>query len=455
MGTFSWVFPFKGGMEVGILLFFLAVFSTASASDMNLVAVGTAQVESAGVAFGQAKTETIKGKWAKMGDRFLALLESDFRFYRQFFNVRSVAEANSFSWENPDYAVLEAGNVLYFGQVRFSRSGGGMGYEFSLFNVKAKERMFSAEGSFRDKDLRQKGHDLSERAFERITGDESIFDSQIVFVSDMASKKGGSVVKELYIMDFDGHNKKRLTHHNALVVSPAISPDRKSILYSLIRNRGKRRNVNLHLFDRETGKNTLLSSRKGINSGAVFMPDGKGILLTLSYGGNAEIYKMNLADKKLTRLTGNLALDVDPSIKNDGTLMAFLSGRSGEAHIYTMDPAMREKDVTRISYVGRFNATPRFSPDGSEIAFASWIDNRFDIVRIGSDGNGLVRLTKDFGSNEDPTYSNEGRFIAFSSQRVLSRTKAIHHIYVMTKDGEVVDNLTERFGNCTTPRWTR
>ncbi|TNF25687.1 MAG: hypothetical protein EP319_15715, partial [Deltaproteobacteria bacterium] len=82
-------------------------------------------------------------------------------------------------------------------------------------------------------------------------------------------------------------------------------------------------------------------------------------------------------------------------------------------------------------------------------------DERFDIFRINSDGTGLSRLTKDFGSNEDPTYSNDGQFIAFSSQRVLSRTKAIQNIYIMDKDGEIIGQISKDFGNCITPRWSK
>ena len=106
-------------------------------------------------------------------------------------------------------------------------------------------------------------------------------------------------------------------------------------------------------------------------------------------------------------------------------------------------------------HFGKFNATPRFAPDGKTIAFSSWLDTRFDIFRIDSDGNNLARLTKDFGSNEDPTYSNDGQFIAFSSQRVLSRTRAVQNIYIMDNDGEIIGSITENFGNCTTPRWTK
>lgn len=185
------------------------------------------------------------------------------------------------------------------------------------------------------------------------------------------------------------------------------------------------------------------------------MPDGEHIALTLSHTGSADLYVMNLKTNSLRRLTNKPTPDVDPSINRDASLMTFLSGRAGAAMIYTMDPSGVEKDVKRISYVGQFNATPRFSPDGKEIAFSSWLDNRFDIFRIGADGLNLSRLTKDFGSNEDPTYSPDGEFIAFSSQRVLSRTSAVQNIYIMDRDGEILGSITENYGNCITPRWSK
>ena len=419
------------------LAFFISFFSLANAQEVNVVAVGEANREKTAIAFNRKSDGQPTKKQSETEAKFMSLLKKDFSFYKQFFKVT----------RHPK-------DALYVGRLHFTHQKIAIDYTASLKNQKTNQILFESKGTFNKTTWRTKGHTLASKIYTALTGKTSVFQSQIVFVSNRDSTKK-RLVKELYIMDFNGEKKTRLTYHSGIVLSPAVSPDSKTILYSLIKGRGKKRNINLYTLDRATRKSTLLSKRKGINSGGVFTPDGKSILLTLSYRGNAEIYKMNLKTKHITALTRNAALDVDPSLSTHTGAMAFLSGRSGEAHIYTLDPSGVEKNVRRISFVGRFNATPRFSPNGQELAFASWIDRGFDIVRIAIDGKNLVRLTKDFGSNEDPTYSNDGQFIAFSSKRVLSRKKAVHNIYAMTRDGEIIGPLTTQFGKCITPRWAK
>jgi TolB protein len=83
------------------------------------------------------------------------------------------------------------------------------------------------------------------------------------------------------------------------------------------------------------------------------------------------------------------------------------------------------------------------------------VDKGFDLYRIDHQGNNLARLTKNFGSNEEPWWSPDGEFIIFTSQRVLSRSKALQDIYIMNRDGEVVGQLTQDFGLCFSPRWAK
>lgn len=425
---------------------------------LTVVAVGEAEVESEKMVFVTTNfpSDATAQEKAQINE-FQKLLQNDFSFYRQAFEVVGSSGYES-SVGNKDYSALKVKGVAYFLTSEYTKSlGGQLSADLKLHSVRAEKAIETATVIFTKENLREKGHEATDLFYQKLTGKGSIFRSKVVFVSDRDSRPGKDI-KELYIMDFDGFNKKRITRHEGTVISPAFSFDGKKVLYSLIKNsRSKYRNVNLYLMDIETGVSRILSKKKGINSGAVFMPDGEHIALTMSHEGNAEIYALNINNGKTRRITKHFAPDVDPSINVSGTKMAFLSGRSGTGKpmIYIADPRDLEKSVKRISYVGKYNATPRFSPDGSQIAFSSWLDNRFDIFRVDDNGDNLYRLTKDFGSNEDPTYSNDGQFIAFSSQRVLSRTKAVQNIYIMTADGEILGRLTENFGNCSTPRWSK
>lgn len=408
------------------LLFFvtLSLFQFVSFGQGTIVAVGEAELEK----------DLISITANSFAQKYADIVKRDFGFYKKKFTVtNNIAKASV-------KVILDASLTKGIGVLKV--------------DVKGKEAFsYNLDANTNTSRL---AHQISHDVFKELTGKDSIFKSKIIFVSDRDGKKNS--VKEIYSMDFDGKNTKRLTFHNGTVISPALSTNGKLVLYSLIKNNhSKKRNNNLYLLDLKTGKSKMISSRKGINSGAVFMPGDKEILLTLSHQGNAELYAMNLSNKKIRRITKHRAPDVDPSINVRGDLMAFLSGRSGlgKPHIYIGDPRSLETNIKRVSFVGRFNATPRFSPDGSEIAFSSWLDNRFDIFRIDSNGRNIARLTKDFGSNEDPTYSNDGQFIAFSSQRVISRSKAVQNIYIMDRDGDIVGQITEKFGNCSSPRWSK
>ena len=64
-------------------------------------------------------------------------------------------------------------------------------------------------------------------------------------------------------------------------------------------------------------------------------------------------------------------------------------------------------------------------------------------------GSQVRRLTSKAGDNEDPSWSPDGRFIAFTSNRNGRR-----EIFVMDADGSAPHPLTEMKGNSFTPNWS-
>ncbi len=385
-------------------------------------------------------------------EEMVKLFRNDFSFYQKKFFLLE-ASPNTTSFRPPiNYDLWSLKNIRYLGSVSFERNGDNLLANVVIEDIKLRKQIFNNTISTNIINMRQNAHTISDIIYKQIVGKQSIFKSKIVFVSDRNSK-GSKTVKEVYMMDYDGKNVVQLTNHGGIAISPSMSQDGSKLIYSLISSSNNKRSHNLYLMDVKTKEAQVISQKEGVNSGAVFLPGGHKIALTLTMSGNAEIYEMDLDSKNLRKITNHFSSDVDPSITHDGNLMTFLSDRSGKAMIYTLDPNGEEKSVKRISFVGQFNATPRFSPDGKEIVFSSWLDKSFDLFRLASDGSGLTRLTKEFGSNEDPTYSNDGEFVAFTSQRIISKVKADQNIYIMDRDGAIIGSITQGFGNCTSPRW--
>lgn len=437
--------------SICILIFTLNSLLCAAQDNLTVVAVGSAEVEKDNLNFVFPGSKLLTLAQAKDMDLVLEVLKSDFSFYKNKF----VVDEKVYKTTPPmsgrytvELTVLKDNNLMLKTLLRDNVSK-----QVALEDVRVIDL----------KEPRAFAHDIADIIYRVITGKQSIFKTHIVFVSDRASTKG-NLIKDLYRMDFDGANKKRITYLNSMIISPAISQDNQSIIYSVIEDKLKRssqgdrmqkiKNINLYLLDLQKNKSTLISDIDGINSGATFNKSGDSVYLTLSYLQNADIYKIHLKTKKKTRITNHFSDDVDPHINRDENLLTFLSGRPGKAMIYTLDPSGVEKNVVRIGFVGEFNASPRFSPDGSEIVFSTWVDNRFDIYRIGSDGKNLVRLTKNFGSNEEPWYSPDGEFIVFTSQRVISEKQAVQDMYIMNREGEIIRKISENYGKIYTPRWS-
>ncbi|MBA2405946.1 MAG: PD40 domain-containing protein, partial [Bdellovibrionales bacterium] len=425
------------------------------------IAVGEATVDKDKFVIDDAEVKSLVGPQKSLSSELIEILRNDFVFYKHKFNNVDYSDKGQASYSNPNLTKWKESGISYFVASQISSSGSGIEAKFKVWSILTGKEIFNQGFTLDQKSIRQKSHQIADAIYRSVTGKASIFNSKIVFISDRGTH-GKDTIKELYIMDFDGNRVEKLTDFRSVVLSPSVAPDNSKIMFSVIAthkevSRSKVRNIkniDLKMLDLKTKTFTTISDKPGINSGAIFSSSGQSIYTTLSFKGNADIYEMKLGSGTTRNVTSHYADDVDPSITRDGSLMAFLSNRPGRAHIYTMDPAAPDKGVKRISFVGQFNAAPRFSPDGKDIVFSSWVDAGFDLYRISSDGNNLVRLTKDFGSNEEAAYSPDGEFIVFTSKRVLSRTKAVQDIYIMNRDGEILGQLTQDFGRCYSSQWT-
>ena len=93
--------------------------------------------------------------------------------------------------------------------------------------------------------------------------------------------------------------------------------------------------------------------------------------------------------------------------------------------------------------------TPSFSPDGRHIAFMSKRDGNREIYVMDSDGSNPTRLTDDPADDFSPSWSPDGRHIAFMSERDGNQ-----EIYVMDFDGSNPRRLTDDPADDRAPSWS-
>jgi Tol biopolymer transport system component len=247
---------------------------------------------------------------------------------------------------------------------------------------------------------------------------------------------------EIYIMDIDSQNKKRLTFDSTNDYSPSLSPDGTKIVY--------------------------ISFMRWRNS-------------------NDEIFIMGADGKNQTRLTFNVYSDGNPTFSPDGKLIAFESNRDGDSEIYIMDTD--GKNQRRLTFGGKVSSaenwsravtrcySPSFSPDGSQIVFSAYyIENSeekaffsassdlkqgttkeaegfvvdsglYNVVSqiyvVDVDGKNLRQLTNVKAINSNPAFSPNGKKIIFDSNRNIGNFgESNSGIYIMDADGKNQMRLT-------------
>lgn len=261
---------------------------------------------------------------------------------------------------------------------------------------------------------------------------------RIVFVSD----RGGGF-NQIYIMNADGSH---LTHIAIEMDThdPAFSPDGRKIAFvSFIANTREE----IHVMNVDGSHLTRLISLPGYIESPKFSPDGRRI----AFGANDQIHIMDVDGSHLTPLTNLPGGSVQPAFSPDGRRIAFAHAdpmpqtpNRPQFHpqIYIMD--MDGSHIAPLTRLPRVNESPTFSPDGRRIAFVGSGQGTYVIYTMDVDGSHLSRVPAPEGTIVSPTFSPDGRKIAFAYQPngIYGPLAGTWQIYIMDADGSHLTRLT-------------
>ena len=276
--------------------------------------------------------------------------------------------------------------------------------EFRLWDVLAGKEMVALAFTTVPTNWRRVGHIITDKVYQRLTGEKGYFDTRIIYVAEEGPKT--KRIKKLAIMDQDGANNKFLTLGNELVLTPRFNPTSQMVTYlSYFRNLPR-----VYLLDIETGTQEVVGDFPGMTFAPRFSPDGKKIIMSFAKDGNSEIYTMDLENRIVEKITNHPSIDTSPSFSPDGKFICFNSDRSGYQQIYVMKSD--GSNVKRISFGKGLYGTPVWSPRGDLIAFTKLHKGKFYIGVMRTDGSGERLLTENF-YQEAPSWSPNGRVLIF------------------------------------------
>jgi TolB protein len=313
---------------------------------------------------------------------------------------------------------------------------------YELVSVANGQRLLGTALPAERNALKAASHRLSDAVYERILGVRGAFSTRIAYVAVDGPATARSY--RLIVADADGSNERVVFASPEPIMSPAWSPDGRSLAYVSFHSGLPA----IYVQTLRTGDQVRVSARSGINSAPSYSPDGRQLAVALSRrDGNVDVYLLDLATQELRRLTDDPAIDTEPAWAPDGRSLYFTSDRAGAPQVYRLGIGAGERP-RRVTFEGDYNARPRVSPDGRELAVVTIDRGAYRIGAVDAE-RGARRVLSGGRLDESPSYAPNGADIIYATREGGRGVLAI-----VSSDGRIQQRLASGAGDVREPAWS-
>jgi Tol biopolymer transport system component len=249
---------------------------------------------------------------------------------------------------------------------------------------------------------------------------------------------------------------------NALrdIAHPAVAPDESYIVVDSVYFEGERLAGGLYIsFRKPDGSWTemvsmheaLNASETDIYASARISPDGKYLFFESYLRETDQADICWVSTEVIEELRSEMLKDETSLPHREGGQIAFVSTRDGNGEIYVMNAD--GSNPQRLTNWQQWDGYPAWSPDGTQIAFYSYLSSKDWVIKVmNSDGGNVRQLTDNGICDGAPHWSPDGTKIAYSS--AADCTAEHREIYVMNTDGTGQRNMTNHDADEASSSWS-
>jgi len=348
----------------------------------------------------------------------------------------ALSTPNLYLWGSYPGAMVVQGNI--------TSNGTNIFVELKMYDVELNKLLKKGTIQGSHADWRTLAHLISNAIYKELTGEDGIFDTQIIFAAQSGKLKNKA--SRIAIIDQDGANAQFITAADEYCHIPKASLTSPYIAYGFF---NERRSM-LRLHNSQTGQKRILPL-KGLGISTDFSPDGRHLLFSDAHNGSAVLGVYDLesgATRYLNRAYGGIASS--PSYAPDGhhfvvasdqdlTSNAATNKRIGVPKLYIS--SQNGGSVSLLSKGKGSYFCPVWSPDGRYIAFVKKSKGNYYLGVMNADGTQERMLASDHVIDY-PSWAPNSRMLIFSAQQ---KRFGPFHLFIVDLTGRSLRKLNTCF----------
>jgi len=208
----------------------------------------------------------------------------------------------------------------------------------------------------------------------------------------------------IFIQTLRTGNRIKVSSRPGINGAPAFSPDGRKLVITL---GGIDGNLDIYVLDINSRQAKRITTHRAIDTEGSWSPDGRFIYFTSDRAGGPQIYRVSANGGAAERVTFEGSYNARPRLSPDGLKLAMVHLDRGNYRIAVMD--VKRKDLLVLS-AGRQDESPSFAPNSDTLIYATRQTRNGVLESVTADGLIRQRLTSGQGDVREPVWSPFQRF---------------------------------------------